>query len=87
MEKLARVALGRIAAVERVCAVIIATHPAPEALAEAWQALSPGWREDLQHEYADDPDFLGAAMKALDRFDHHIARVAAKHPSGGPKNH
>lgn len=73
----ASIALGRIAALERVVALLIASHPTPDALSSAWQGVMPGWREEMREEYADDPDFLRAAMAALDRFERHIQRIAA----------
>lgn len=77
MEDPANIALGRIAAIERVMAVIIATHPAAEALAAAWRQCAPGLREDLHVEFSEDPAFLLAALAAVDRFDRHIQRVHA----------
>ena len=86
--ELAKIALGRIAAVERVVAVLIATHPTPEVLSEAWQALAPGMREDLHAEFAKDPEFLQAALAALDRFDRHVQRVVgATAPAAAPTDH
>ena len=88
MNELAKIALGRVAAVERVVAVLIAAHPAPEALSEAWRAIAPGMREDLHAEFAKAPEFLRAALAALDRFDRTMQRAhAATAPGGAPTDH
>lgn len=88
MEELTKIALGRIAAVERVVAILMATHPAPEALAQAWRELAPGMSADLRAEFANDPQFLRAALAAMDRFDRNMQRVhAATAPSEAPTDH
>ena len=87
MDNVAKIALGRVAAIERVAAVLILTHPAPDAFRAAWKELGPALRQDLERDFQDDPHFLQAALAAMDRFDRTVQRVhAASAPPGSPTN-
>lgn len=73
------IALGRIAAIERVIGALIATHSTPHVLAAMWTEVCPQWREDLKIQYpsTDDAALVKATGLALDRFEQSIHASAA----------
>ena len=92
MNKRAAIALGRIAATERIVGALIATHPNPKVLHELWTQLTQDVHEELSNPAADDfhRAYQDALRKAMNRFEEvlraavtaqaTIESSAAKHP-------
>lgn len=86
-----KIALGKLAVLERMVGVLIATHPEPELLHEAWSTLAPRFAQDLRKRFSlptDKPfhDAASALMGQLTRTVQHAAAQANRKP-GAPSNH